>query len=43
MDQEVLERLVIVMKEEKMEYTNDGLEALIFLAEGDMRYALNNL
>jgi len=28
---------------EKIEYDKEGLEALIFTAEGDMRYALNNL
>lgn len=27
----------------KVEYSNDGLEALIFTAEGDMRQAINNL
>ena len=31
------------MAMEKIEYDNEGLEALIFTAEGDMRYALNNL
>ncbi|OXT09841.1 hypothetical protein B9K03_12015, partial [Rothia sp. Olga] len=28
---------------EDVKYTNDGLEALIFTAEGDMRQAINNL
>ena len=42
-DEEVLERLKIVMDQEGIKYTNDGLEALIFTADGDMRYALNNL
>ena len=32
-----------MLSEEKLEATNDGLEALLFTAEGDMRYALNNL
>jgi replication factor C subunit 2/4 len=31
------------MDAEKIKYTIDGLEALIFTADGDMRYALNNL
>lgn len=31
------------MDMEKIEYDKEGLEALIFTAEGDMRYALNNL
>ena len=42
-DEEVLERLKIVMERENIIHTNDGLEALIFTADGDMRYALNNL
>lgn len=42
-DEEILERLRVVMAAEKITYTNDGLEALIFTADGDMRYALNNL
>ena len=42
-DAEVLRRLQHVLSEEKLEATNDGLEALLFTAEGDMRYALNNL
>mmetsp|Transcript_111892 Transcript_111892/g.154531 ORF Transcript_111892/g.154531 Transcript_111892/m.154531 type:complete len:246 (+) Transcript_111892:211-948(+) len=42
-DEEVCTRLVTVIESEKIKYTNDGLEALIFTAEGDMRYALNNL
>lgn len=31
------------MDKEKIKYDRGGLEALIFTAEGDMRYALNNL
>lgn len=31
------------MDAEEFEYDSDGVEALIFTAEGDMRYALNNL
>ncbi len=42
-DEEVCERLQIVMEREKIPYTPDGMEALIFTADGDMRYALNNL
>ena len=42
-DEEVLERLRVVMDREQVNHTNDGLEALIFTADGDMRYALNNL
>jgi replication factor C subunit 2/4 len=42
-DEEVLERLRVVLDLEGIKYTKDGLEALIFTADGDMRYALNNL
>jgi DNA polymerase III delta prime subunit len=31
------------MNKEGISYEKDGMEALIFTAEGDMRYALNNL
>ena len=40
---EVADRLQTVMAAESIEHDTDGLEALIFTAEGDMRYALNNL
>lgn len=33
----------MVMDKESIEYDEEGMEALIFTAEGDMRYALNNL
>ena len=42
-DSQVLKRLMEVCEAEKIVYTNPGLEALIFTAEGDMRNALNNL
>lgn len=42
-DEEVLKRLLEVIKAEDVKYSNDGLEALIFSAEGDMRQAINNL
>jgi replication factor C subunit 2/4 len=31
------------MNEEEIEFEEGGLEALLFTADGDMRYALNNL
>lgn len=31
------------MNKENIKYDDSGMEALIFTAEGDMRYALNNL
>ena len=42
-DEEICQRLKIVMDREAINYTEDGMEALIFTADGDMRYALNNL
>lgn len=42
-DEEVLERLKQVITEECIDYDDSGLEAILFTAEGDMRYALNNL
>ena len=42
-DEQVLKRLLEIIKAEAVEYTNDGLEAIIFTAEGDMRQAINNL
>jgi len=42
-DIEVLKCLQRVTKAEGLEAHDDGMEALIFTAEGDMRYALNNL
>eukprot|EP00455_Lapot_gusevi_P027037 TRINITY_DN2859_c0_g1_i11.p1 TRINITY_DN2859_c0_g1~~TRINITY_DN2859_c0_g1_i11.p1 ORF type:complete len:267 (-),score=50.72 TRINITY_DN2859_c0_g1_i11:23-718(-) len=43
-DKQVLARTIQVMENERItSYTNDGLEALVFTAEGDLRQALNNL
>lgn len=42
-DDQVLKRLLEIIKAEDVQYTNDGLEAIIFTAEGDMRQAINNL
>lgn len=42
-DEQILNRLRFVCEAEEVSYTNDGLEAIIFTAEGDMRNALNNL
>ncbi len=42
-DEEIAERLKVVTDREEIEITDDGYEALIFTADGDMRYALNNL
>lgn len=42
-DKEILERLLAICHEEGVKYNDDGLAALIFTAEGDMRQAINNL
>ncbi|TQE12635.1 hypothetical protein C1H46_001847 [Malus baccata] len=42
-DEEILGRLMIVVQAEKVPYVPEGLEAIIFTADGDMRQALNNL
>lgn len=42
-DAQVLLRLTQVAEAEGVPCTDDGLEAIIFTAEGDMRNALNNL
>ncbi|EMG49195.1 Replication factor C subunit, putative [Candida maltosa Xu316] len=42
-DEEVLARLLEIIKAEDVKYNSEGLQALIFTAEGDMRQAINNL
>ena len=43
-EQDILSRLESVLRAEHItDYTDDGLEALIFTAQGDLRHALNNL
>jgi len=43
-DKEVLKRVKEVIEAERIEhYTNEGLEAILFTAQGDLRNALNNL
>ena len=42
-DAEILARLQEVAAQESVEYTDGGLEAVVFTAQGDMRQALNNL
>ncbi|THH19052.1 hypothetical protein EW146_g2055 [Bondarzewia mesenterica] len=42
-DSEILKRLLEICEQEKVEYNDDGLTALIFTSEGDMRQAINNL
>ena len=40
---QVLAKLLEVCEKENVSYTEDGMEAIIFTAQGDMRQALNNL
>lgn len=42
-DDQVLTRLLEIAKLENVQYNSEGLQALIFTAEGDMRQAINNL
>jgi len=42
-NEDILQCLLGVCEKEEITYTNDGLEAILFTAEGDMRHALNNL
>lgn len=40
---QIMERLMEILEKENVKYTDDGLEAIIFTSQGDMRQALNNL
>lgn len=42
-NEQVLECVLRVCQAEQVAYTDDGLEAILFTAEGDMRHALNTL
>lgn len=42
-NEQVLERLLYIVEAENVQCSDDGLSALIFSAEGDMRQAINNL
>uniref|UniRef100_A0A1B0C6K2 Replication factor C subunit 2 n=1 Tax=Glossina palpalis gambiensis TaxID=67801 RepID=A0A1B0C6K2_9MUSC len=42
-DAQVLAKIIEVCRREELEYDEDGLEAIVFTAQGDMRQALNNL
>eukprot|EP00008_Paramoeba_atlantica_P008425 CAMPEP_0201485442 /NCGR_PEP_ID=MMETSP0151_2-20130828/9543_1 /ASSEMBLY_ACC=CAM_ASM_000257 /TAXON_ID=200890 /ORGANISM="Paramoeba atlantica, Strain 621/1 / CCAP 1560/9" /LENGTH=311 /DNA_ID=CAMNT_0047869567 /DNA_START=45 /DNA_END=980 /DNA_ORIENTATION=+ len=42
-DQQMLNRLLHIIEQEAVSYTDLGLEAILFTAEGDMRQAINNL
>ncbi|KAF2145973.1 uncharacterized protein K452DRAFT_315249 [Aplosporella prunicola CBS 121167] len=42
-DGQVVRRLMQICEAEKVEFSEDGIAALVFSAEGDMRQAINNL
>lgn len=42
-DAQVVKRLMQVCEAEKVEHSDDGVAALVFSSEGDMRQAINNL
>ncbi|KAL2915021.1 replication factor C subunit 4 [Polyrhizophydium stewartii] len=42
-DAQLLQRLLEICEAENVKYTPEGLEAIIFTSEGDMRQAVNNL
>ncbi|KAG7172741.1 replication factor C subunit 2-like [Homarus americanus] len=42
-DSQVLSRILEVCSKEDLSYTEDGMEAIVFTSQGDMRQALNNL
>ncbi|XP_046444399.1 replication factor C subunit 2-like [Daphnia pulex] len=42
-DAQILQKMIEVCKLEKVSHTDDGLEAIVFTAQGDLRQGLNNL
>jgi replication factor C subunit 2/4 len=42
-DAQIVKRLMQICEAEKVEHSDDGIAALVFSAEGDMRQAINNL
>ncbi|KAK4172999.1 DNA replication factor C-like protein [Triangularia setosa] len=42
-DEQVVKRLMQIIEAEQVKFSEDGLAALVFSAEGDMRQAINNL
>ncbi|KAJ5139077.1 DNA replication factor C subunit Rfc4 [Penicillium bovifimosum] len=42
-DAQVVKRLMQIIEAEKVKHSEDGIAALVFSAEGDMRQAINNL
>uniref|UniRef100_A0AC34FYG0 AAA+ ATPase domain-containing protein n=1 Tax=Panagrolaimus sp. ES5 TaxID=591445 RepID=A0AC34FYG0_9BILA len=42
-DEQMAKRVIEIAKIENVNFTEDGIEAILFTAQGDMRQALNNL
>ncbi|XP_045591900.1 replication factor C subunit 2 isoform X1 [Procambarus clarkii] len=42
-DSQILTKILEVCRKEDLSYTEDGLEAIVFTSQGDMRQGLNNL
>ncbi|CAH1107580.1 unnamed protein product [Psylliodes chrysocephalus] len=42
-DSQVMARILQICEKENVKYTDSGIEAIVFTAQGDMRQALNNL
>ncbi|KAF2250549.1 P-loop containing nucleoside triphosphate hydrolase protein [Trematosphaeria pertusa] len=42
-DAQIVQRLMQICEAEKVQWSDDGIAALVFSAEGDMRQAINNL
>ncbi|XP_054167928.1 replication factor C subunit 2-like [Oppia nitens] len=42
-DKQIAEKLIEISKKENVEFNSEGIEALVFTAQGDMRQAINNL
>ncbi len=42
-DESVKERLVVIAEKEKVKYTEEGISAIVYVAEGDLRRAINLL
>src|SRR6476620_5225460 len=42
-DAQIVRRLMQVCEAEQVQFSDDGVAALVFSAEGDMRQAINNL
>jgi len=42
-DDQILKRILEIIKQEKVTFDDEGLEAILFTADGDMRQAINSL